>query len=120
MGEKLNASIESAPEVMAELMREFIENREQVARCRVRLRIKALLDFLSVDTIFQPNPLVNKGKVNGPAQMNMQSPVVSDADGVFSGAGFGGVPVAMASAVPIPAAAPIPGVQVLDNSDIFG
>lgn len=50
-------AIDAAPEVMAALVRQFIEKKDVDCRVQVKMRMKALLDFLSVDTTFPPNPL---------------------------------------------------------------
>lgn len=46
-----------APETMAALMRKFIEKKDVDTRVQVKMQMKALLDFASVDTTFPQNPL---------------------------------------------------------------
>lgn len=41
---------DQAPVMMAQLMREFIAGKSLEARTKLRLRMKALLDFFSADT----------------------------------------------------------------------
>lgn len=53
---------EIAPEVMHDLTQEFIEKKDVNDRVSIRLRMKALLDFLSTDTEFPPNPLKEEPK----------------------------------------------------------
>lgn len=55
--EALKAALETIPEVMAALMREFIAKKDVTTRIQIRLRMKALLDFVGVDTEYPPNPL---------------------------------------------------------------
>lgn len=55
--ETLKAALETMPEVMAALMREFIAKKDVTTRIQIRLRMKALLDFAGVDTEYPPNPL---------------------------------------------------------------
>lgn len=55
--DKIQMAIDSAPEVMAALVRQFIEKKDVDTRVQVKMRMKAVLDFLSVDTTFPPNPL---------------------------------------------------------------
>lgn len=46
-----------APETMAALMRKFIDKKDVDSRVQVKMQMKALLDFASVDTTFPENPL---------------------------------------------------------------
>ncbi len=57
--DKVVGWIEDAPDVMADLMKQFIANTELNARARIRLRMKALLDLVSVDTSYPPVPALN-------------------------------------------------------------
>ena len=52
--------IASAPAVMADLMKQFIANTDLNTRARIRLRMKALLDLVSVDTSYPPVPALNQ------------------------------------------------------------
>lgn len=58
--DKVLGWIEDAPDVMADLMKQFIANTELNARARIRLRMKALLDLVSVDTSYPPVPALNQ------------------------------------------------------------
>lgn len=60
-GPKTKAAIDSAPEMMAELMREFIDHKELNARVKIRLRMKALLDLVAVDTQYPKSPALDTG-----------------------------------------------------------
>jgi hypothetical protein len=122
MGEKLKAAVDAIPDVMAELTRDFVEKKDLNARVQVRLRMKALLDFLSADTEYPPNPIVDgkKGPAGFAADQQMQSPAyaaggVVNGNSVFTGTGMNiSAPIAISAPVPIPAAQPI------DNTDILG
>lgn len=50
-------ALNRAPETMAALMRKFIEKKDVDTRVQVKMQMKALLDFASVDTTFPENPL---------------------------------------------------------------
>jgi hypothetical protein len=57
--EKMN---EDAPQLMAELTEEFIKKPDLESRIKTRLRIKALLDMLAVDTTYPKVPDEAKSK----------------------------------------------------------
>lgn len=57
--DKVVGWIESTPDVMADLMKQFIANTDLNTRARIRLRMKALLDLVSVDTSYPPVPALN-------------------------------------------------------------
>lgn len=54
-GEELSEMMGNLPRLMAELTRQFIENRDLNARVQIRLRMRSLLDFVFVDTIWPAN-----------------------------------------------------------------
>ncbi len=119
MGEKLKAAVDAIPDVMAELTREFVEKKELTSRVQVRMRMKALLDFLSADTEYPPNPLVDGKKA--PMQDNFVQAQPSVFTGSQGGLGFGtGTTLNMANPVAIPMAVPIPSALPIDNADILG
>jgi hypothetical protein len=75
MGEKLESTVTAAPEIMAELISEFIKNKDLKSRIQVRLRIKALLDLLSVDTTYPALPPDAKpSRHGGPIQPAINAP----------------------------------------------
>ena len=51
---------DQAPQIMAELMRSFIEARDLNSRARVRMQMKAMLDLFSTDTDYPPVPALNE------------------------------------------------------------
>lgn len=53
-GETMRAMLARTPDAMRELMQQFIENKDLNARAAIRLRMKALLDMVSVDTAYPP------------------------------------------------------------------
>lgn len=57
-----------APEEMAALTKRFIENQDVNERVSIRLRMKAILDYLSTDTKYPPNPLLKKDPPPAPAR----------------------------------------------------
>jgi len=57
-----------APEEMAHLTKQFIEKRNVNDRVAIRLRMKAVLDYLSTDTEFPANPLLRKDESKTPAR----------------------------------------------------
>ena len=78
-----------APEVMRDLTKDFITKRDVNDRVSIRLRMKALLDFLSTDTEFPPNPLKEEPKP-GSAR---QAAIAVDVGGVqFTGPAAEGQP----------------------------
>lgn len=56
-GDALKLALDSMPDVMGSLMREFILKKDITSRIQIRLRMKALLDFAGVDTEYPSNPL---------------------------------------------------------------
>lgn len=123
MGEKLKAAVDAIPDVMAELTRDFVEKRDLNARVQVRLRMKALLDFLSADTEYPANPLTDakKGPVGIAVDQQMQFPVMAAGGGNNNASGFGtGTSINVTGPSLVPAAVPIPAVQAIDNADILG
>jgi hypothetical protein len=109
----IEKALESAPDVMAALMKEFVEKKDVDARALIRVRMKALLDFVSVDTVFPPNPAVDKTIPVGPARdAALRDPyAVQYQGGVFGG----GAPAQMNQQHPAPAAVP----RRADNGDIL-
>lgn len=122
VGSKSKALVDAAPDTMAELTKLFIEAKDLNTRVKIRLRMKALLDFLAVDTVYPKVP-------------------ARDMDHGRMGGGFGRVGPAMyepAPALPMPgdlraemdqrvdaavgggAVAPVPGAEAVQNDDILG
>jgi len=100
-----------APDEMSELTKQFISKKNVNDRVAIRLRMKAVLDYLSTDTEFPANPLITKKDERTPAR---------DAAMVAAG-GNQGIAYAGGPAVyPIAAAEPIPGAQRMDNTEILG
>lgn len=119
-GEKTKAVIAGAPDVMAELMRAFIEQKDLNARVKIRLRMKALLDLVAVDTLYPKNPALDggaRGHVprHGGGFMEPafpQPPPMGDIGGALRAevgrhAGPGGIE-------------PVPGAAPIDNADVLG
>lgn len=94
---------EIAPDVMRELTREFILNKDVNDRVSIRLRMKAILDFLSTDTNFPPNPLKEEPK---PGSARQAAIAIN---------GDGGIPF-VAQTPDVQTTAP----RRLDNGDILG
>lgn len=99
-----------APEEMAHLTKQFIEKKNVNDRVSIRLRMKAVLDYLSTDTEFPANPLIKKDESKSPARDAAMYAVPNQ-----QGLGFGQNPVYAVSA-----AEPIPGAQRMENADILG
>lgn len=55
----LGAFLKEAPKVMADLTRMFIACTDLTERAKIRLRLKAILDLISVDTDYPPVPALN-------------------------------------------------------------
>jgi hypothetical protein len=99
-GKELDAALGQVPMLMAELMKEFIENKDLNSRVQIRSRMKALLDFAFVDTVWPTNPIMKKGEGPNPARdmammdsgSMMQSPAIAVTPPVFAGAGVQAVP----------------------------
>lgn len=52
-----------------------MEKKDVESRALIRIRMKALLDFVSIDTVFPANPALDKTSRPGPARMAaMQDP----------------------------------------------
>jgi hypothetical protein len=96
-----------APEEMADLTRQFIGKKTVNDRVAIRLRMKAILDYLSTDTEFPANPLLKKDPGPTPAR----------------DAAMMGVPMQQAAfqtVYPVAASEPIPGAARVDNTEILG
>ena len=99
-----------APEEMAELTKDFITKKNVNDRVSIRLRMKAILDYLSTDTEFPPNPLIKKDEAKSPAR-----------DGAYMAApGQAGLGFAGNAVYPVAAVEPIPGAARVDNTEILG
>lgn len=99
-----------APEEMANLTKQFIEKKNVNDRVSIRLRMKAVLDYLSTDTEFPANPLIKKDESKTPARDAAFAAVP-----VQGGMGFGQNPV-----YAIGGPEPIPGAPRVDNTEILG
>lgn len=108
-GDALQAALDSMPEVMAALMKQYIEKKDVTSRTDVRLRMKALLDFAGVDTEYPPNPLLKKEASQGPQLA--RDAVIADAQGLIQGMPYHG------QSAEVPGPAPLPR-RGIDNSDI--
>ena len=80
-------------------------------RVAIRLRMKAVLDYLSTDTEFPANPLIKKEDGRSPARDAAMAAVPQMAGGL----GFYG-----GNVHPVAAAEPIPGAPRVDNTEILG
>lgn len=100
-----------APDEMAHLTKQFIEKKNVNDRVAIRLRMKAVLDYLSTDTEFPPNPLLKKDEGKTPARDMAMAGVPHMAGGV----GMYANPV-----YPVSAAEAIPGAPRVDNTEILG
>lgn len=80
-----------APETMAALMRKFIDKKDVDTRVQVKMQMKALLDFASVDTTFPENPLPDS-KIKPARDIVGGGPVIAP---IMNGGVYGGngVPV---------------------------
>lgn len=99
-----------APEEMAHLTKQFIEKKNVNDRVAIRLRMKAVLDYLSTDTEFPANPLLKKDEGRTPARDAAFAAVPQMA----GGAAMYGVNV------PLPVVEAIPGATRVDNTEILG
>lgn len=111
------------PDTMAALSKEYKGNTDCIARFQVRQRMKALLDFMGVDTTYPPNPMIQPPVGPQPAReaAMMAAPNLryeGNAAGFVGGAGFGMAPI---NVVPVPPIMPAPGAprMGIDNSDIL-
>lgn len=98
-----------APEEMAELTKDFITKKNVNDRVAIRLRMKAILDYLSTDTEFPPNPLIKKDEAKTPARDGAYMAAPGQA-----GLGYAG------NVFALPAVEPIPGAPRVDNTEILG
>jgi len=117
---KLRLLIETMPAAMAELVKDFTDKRELNARVEIRMRIKAVLDFLSADTVHPPNPLLTKaGK--GPVQDAVMGSTAMEPTGTGANIGFTQSPVFGSAYAPLATPVPLGAVQpVMDNSEVLG
>jgi hypothetical protein len=99
------------PEEMAHLTKQFIEKKNVNDRVAIRLRMKAVLDYLSTDTEFPANPLLKKEEGKTPARDAAFAAVPQMA---------GGVGMYQGNVYPVAAAEPIPGAPRVDNTEILG
>lgn len=100
-----------APEEMANLTKSFIENRNVNDRVSIRLKMKAILDYLSTNTEYPPNPLLKKDPAPAPARDAAMMPQVGF--GVNGGSMY--TPVQALGPVE-----PIVAPQRIDNTEILG
>ncbi len=100
-----------APEEMAHLTKQFIEKKNVNDRVAIRLRMKAVLDYLSTDTEFPANPLIKKEEGKSPARDMALAAVPQMA---------GGVGMYANNVYPVATTEPIPGAPRLDNMEILG
>jgi len=100
-----------APDEMAHLTKQFIEKKNVNDRVAIRLRMKAVLDYLSTDTEFPPNPRLKKDETKTPAR-----------DAAFAAVPHiaGGQGMYQNNVYPVAAAEPIPGAPRVDNTEILG
>lgn len=59
---KFDALIEASPEMMSELMKEFVDGKDYNARAKIRMKMKILLDLASVDTKYPDIPALQHGR----------------------------------------------------------
>lgn len=119
VGTKSKALVDAAPDTMAELTKLFIDSKDLNTRVKIRLRMKALLDFLAVDTIYPKVPardMEHGGGFGRPRPMMgdyapalpMPGDLRAEMDQrVEAAVGGGGV-------------APVPGAEAVGNDDILG
>jgi hypothetical protein len=101
-----------APDEMGELTKKFIQNKNVNERVSIRLKMKAILDYLSTDTEFPPNPLLKKDPAPTPARdMAMGFPAI----GMQANGGVFAQPVQALGPVE-----PIAQAQRMDNTEILG
>lgn len=100
-----------APEEMAHLTKQFIEKKNVNDRVAIRLRMKAVLDYLSTDTEFPANPLLKKDEAKTPARDAAFAAVPQMA---------GGLGMYANNVYPVAVAEPIPGAPRVDNTEILG
>lgn len=106
-----------APSVMADLMKQFIEKKNFNDRIALRLKMKALLDFASADTEYEPNPILQKEKADTPARDAAMGP----AFGVALPRVDTPYVQAVAGIQPVAEPVPIAGAHdLMDNSGILG
>lgn len=74
---ELGATLAQLPALMAELTREFIENRDLNARVQIRMRMRAILELAFVDTIWPTNAL-KKPPPGGAREAAMNDPIAGD------------------------------------------
>lgn len=113
IGKHTKAYRETAPEMMAELMREWLQKRSLNERAKIRLKMKAILDFHSVDTEYPKQPAMpapGRGPVGRavPAFAEPMDPVAPAMGGFQERMGGPG------------AVRPIPGAEPVNNDDILG
>ena len=77
---ELDAMLGQLPALMAELTREFIENKDLNSRVQIRMRMRAILELAFVDTIWPTNAL-KKPPAGGAREAAMGDPMAGGADG---------------------------------------
>ncbi len=105
MTAEIHDFISESPKTMFALMRDFVEKKDVNSRVAIRLRMKALLDFVSVDTEFPPNPMLKMDAAPAPAR-----------EASIYGAAAMEWPAQVARPVAIAGVDP----QRIDNTDILG
>jgi len=107
IGSKVQEMVDGTPEIMKELMQQFITQKDLNDRVRIRMRMKSILDLVSVDTVYPktaaPRPRPNPYAAGPAPYMLPPAP---------GGLGDGGV---VADPVEVPGAVPAP-----QNDDILG
>lgn len=61
IAEHVASFLDGAPEMMAKLTREFVEATDLNSRAKIRARMKAILDFVSVDTSYPAMDATGRG-----------------------------------------------------------
>jgi len=112
-GKELQATFAQLPALMAELTREFIENRDLNARVQIRMRMRALLDLAFVDTIWPTNAM-KKPPPGGAREAAMAD---GAAEGVQIGNVFNQNPQAPGIYAPATVQA-VPGAERADDNTI--
>jgi hypothetical protein len=117
IGGKIKTMLDAAPDTMAELMRQFIESKDLNTRVKIRLRMKALLDLVAVDTVYPKLPArdmdqgrgIGRGRPYEPMVPALQGPMDVQAEMDHRvGEGVGG------------GVLPVPGAEAIQNDDVLG
>lgn len=120
VGEKIKSMLDAAPDTMAELMRAFIGSKDLNTRVKIRLRMKALLDLVAVDTVYPKVPARDMDHGGGFGRVGR--PMIGDYAPALPAPGDMRAEMdnRVEQAVGGGAVVPVPGAEPVQNDEILG